>query len=116
MSSSRGLLAVLIRNHFDILLGQGSDFIPVMLYESRSITTRQRATLTQLQSQYEAPWAPVLAVLHKSGELRAEVKLARLLMFGALNWSAQWFDRRKGATLDQLAEAALALFIGEPRK
>jgi AcrR family transcriptional regulator len=34
----RALLAVLIRNHFDILLGPGSDFIPVMLYESRAIT------------------------------------------------------------------------------
>ncbi|WP_341917496.1 helix-turn-helix domain-containing protein, partial [Polaromonas sp. YR568] len=35
------LLRVLIRNHFDVLLGPGSDFIPVMLYESRSITARQ---------------------------------------------------------------------------
>lgn len=113
--SPRGLLAVLIRNHFDILLGPGSDFIPVMLYEARSITARQRATLAQLQSEYEAPWAPVLQALHASGELRAEVKLARLLMFGALNWSAQWFDRRKGASLDELADAALALFIGEEK-
>ena len=45
------------------------------------------------------------------GRLRADVKLARLLIFGALNWSAQWYDRRKGATLDQLTQAAMALFI-----
>jgi AcrR family transcriptional regulator len=109
----RGLLAVLIRNHFDILLGPGSDFIPVMLYEARSITPRQRTALAELQSEYEAPWTPVLDALHASGRLKADVKLARLLMFGALNWSAQWFDRRKGATLDELAEAALALFIPE---
>lgn len=114
--SPRALLAVLIRNHFDILLGPGSDFIPVMLYEARSITARQRTALAQLQSEYEAPWAPVLAALHASGELKAQVKLARLLIFGALNWSAQWFDRRKGASLDELADAALALFIGEPGK
>jgi AcrR family transcriptional regulator len=114
-SSPRRLLAILIRNHFDILLGAGSDFIPVMLYEARSITPRQRATLAQLQSEYEAPWAPVLQALHASGALRAEVKLARLLMFGALNWSAQWFDRRKGASMDELAQAALALFISEEK-
>ena len=41
----RGLLAILIRNHFDVLLGAGSDFIPVMLYESRAITAGQRAAL-----------------------------------------------------------------------
>jgi TetR/AcrR family transcriptional regulator, cholesterol catabolism regulator len=104
-------LRLLIRNHFDILLGPGSDFIPVMLYESRSISTRQRALLAQLQSEYEAPWAPVLEALHAQRRLRADVKLARLLLFGALNWSAQWYDRRKGASLDELAAATIALFI-----
>jgi AcrR family transcriptional regulator len=110
---ARAQLAVLVRNHFDVLLGPGSDFIPVMLYESRSITARQRAQLATLQSAYEAPWVPVLDALHRQGRLHAEVKLARLLIFGALNWSAQWYDRRKGATLDALADAAIALFIGE---
>ena len=108
-----GQLRILIRNHFDMLLGPGSDFVPVMLYEARSITPRQRATLAEMQGEYEAPWGPVLNALHASGQLKADVKLARLLMFGALNWSAQWYDRRKGASLDELADAAIALFIGE---
>ncbi len=112
-TDARGLLRVLIRNHFDVLLGAGSDFIPVMLYESRSLTARQRAALAELQAAYEAPWTPVLQALHAEGRLQADVKLARLLIFGALNWSAQWFDRRKGASLDELTDAAMALFIGE---
>jgi AcrR family transcriptional regulator len=106
-------LHVLVRNHFDVLLGPGSDFIPVMLYESRSITAKQRSVLAKLQSDYEAVWEPVLQALHQQGRLRCPVKLARLLMFGALNWSVQWFDAKKGASLDELADAALALFIGE---
>ena len=105
-------LRVLVRNHFDVLLGPGSDFIPVMLYEARSITPRQRAMLAELRSEYEAPWAPVLEALHGAGRLKAPVKLARLLIFGALNWSAQWYDRRKGASLEELADAALQLFVG----
>jgi TetR/AcrR family transcriptional regulator, cholesterol catabolism regulator len=104
-------LRILIRNHFDVLLGPGSDFIPVMLYEARSITPRQRTALAQLQGEYEAPWIPVLEALHACGRLKADVKLARLLMFGALNWSAQWYDRRKGASLDELTDAAIALFL-----
>lgn len=107
----RGLLAVLIRNHFDVLLGPGSDFIPVMLYEWRSITARQRAAMAELQGAYESPWLPVFQALHARGELRGDVKLARLLIFGALNWSAQWYDRRQGATLDDLTRAAMSLFI-----
>ncbi len=111
--SSASVLRLLIRNHFDVLLGPGSDFVPVMLYEARSITPRQRISLAALQREYEAPWMPVLDALHACGRLRAEVKIARLLIFGALNWSAQWYDRRKGATLDELADSAVTLFIGD---
>lgn len=106
-------LRLLVRNHFEILLGPGSDFIPVMLYEARSITARQHAALSELRSTYEADWEPVLQALHASGRLKADVKLARLMIFGALNWSVQWFDRRKEASLDDLTQAALSLFIGE---
>ena len=104
-------LRVLVRNHFDVLLGPGSDFIPVMLYEARSLTPRQRRVIADLQSEYERAWTPVLEQLLAVGKLKGDVKLARLLIFGALNWSAQWYDRRKGATLDDLTDAALALFI-----
>lgn len=113
MTDPRRELAILIRNQFDVLLGPGSDFIPVMLYESRGLNTRQRASLRQLQSDYEAAWTPVLEALHAAGLLRAEVRLARLLIFGALNWAVQWYDARKGASLDDLTTAALALFIHE---
>ena len=108
-------LRVLIRKHFDVLLGPGNDFIPVMLYESRSITQRQRTQLAMLQGEYESVWMPVLQALHAGGRIRADVKLTRLLMFGALNWSVQWFDRRRGASLDELTHAALLLFLQEIR-
>src|SRR4051812_40947846 len=91
-AAAPALLRVLIRNHFDVLLGPGSDFIPVMLYESRSLTARQRSLLAKLQSDYEAVWAPVLQALSRTGQLKGSVKLSRLLIFGALNWSVQWFD------------------------
>jgi AcrR family transcriptional regulator len=103
----------LIRAHFDTLLGPGNDFVPVMLYEHRSLSDLQRASVAKLQVAYESVWTPVLQALHASGHLRAPVKLSRLLMLGALNWSVQWFDRKKGATVDQLTDAAMALFLRE---
>jgi AcrR family transcriptional regulator len=101
----------LIRSHFDTLHGPGRDFIPVMLYESRSLTTKQRAGIAKLQRDYEAVWMPSLNALHAAGQLRAEARLARLLIFGALNWSVQWYDARKQASLDEITDAAMALFI-----
>jgi AcrR family transcriptional regulator len=104
-------LRLLVRNHFDVLLGPGSDFIPVMLYEARSLTPAQRRAIADLESIYESVWVPVFSALHAAGKLKGDVKLARLFIFGALNWSAQWYDRRKGASLDELADAAVTLFI-----
>ncbi len=103
----------LVRAHFETLLGPGNDFVPVMLYEHRSLNARQRAVLAALQADYEAAWTPVLEALHASGHLRAPVKLSRLLILGALNWSVQWFDRKKGASLDELTDAVMALFLKE---
>jgi TetR/AcrR family transcriptional regulator, cholesterol catabolism regulator len=105
------LLHVLILNHFEVLLSPESDFIPVMLYEWRSLTPLQQSTMATLQREYEAVWLPVLEALFASGQLTCPVKLARLLIFGALNWSVQWFDAKKEASLDDLTEAAMALFI-----
>jgi TetR/AcrR family transcriptional regulator, cholesterol catabolism regulator len=107
------LMQRLIRNHFATLHGPGRDFIPVMLYESRSLNVRQRNGIAKLQREYEAPWMPVLEALAAEGRLHADVHLARLLIFGALNWSVQWFDAKKRASLDEVTEAALRLFIHE---
>jgi AcrR family transcriptional regulator len=101
----------LIRGHFDTLHGPGRDFIPVMLYEARSLTARQRACIATLQRDYEAAWMPSLQALARDGRLQADPRLARLLIFGALNWSVQWFDAKKRASLDDVTDAAMALFI-----
>lgn len=121
--SARDQLRVLIRNQFDVLLGPDSDFIPVMLYEWRSLSAEQRQTITQIKDEYEAAWIPVLQALHHSGQLQAPVALARLMIFGALNWAVQWYQpppkktAKKSpprASLDELTEAALALFLRDP--
>lgn len=105
-------LRALVRSHFDVLLGPDSDFIPVMLYEWRSLTPAQRADVHALRQRYEAAWLPVLQALHASGALRGAPSLARLMIFGALNWSVQWYEARSdGATLDDLTDTALQLFL-----
>lgn len=107
----RAALRVLVRNHLEVLLGPESDFIPVMLYEWRSLSDAQRAEVNALRRDYEAVWMPVLEALHAQGALRADVRLARLMIFGALNWAVQWFDPARPATLDTLTDAALDLFL-----
>ena len=119
----RERLRVLVRNHFDVLLGPDSDFIPVMLYEWRSVNADQRSEVNQLKDRYEAEWVPELEALHAVGQLGADPALARLMIFGALNWSAQWYvppsgrsaRARSRASLDELTESALQLFLRGPQ-
>jgi len=106
-------LRSLVRAHFEVLLGPSNDFVPVMLYEWRSLQPRQRKALALLTAQYEALWIPVLTVLQVQGHLRAPVGLARLLILGALNWSVQWFDPKKSASIADLTDAAIAMFVKE---
>jgi AcrR family transcriptional regulator len=108
---SEALLRTLVRAHFDVLLGPGSDFIPVMLYEWRSLTSAQRADIARLQREYEAAWADALKALCAAGRIRADARVTRLMMLGALNWSVQWYKPRQGASLDELSNQAMQLFL-----
>ena len=110
-ATPREQLHTLIRHHFEILLGPRSSFIPVMLYEWRSLTPAQRKGIARIKDSYEATWMPVLEALAKQGALQAEPGVARLFIFGALNWAVQWFSPKKGKSLDALTDEALALFI-----
>ena len=109
--SPEALLRRLVRAHFDVLLGPGSDFIPVMLYEWRSLTPVQREAIATLQRHYESAWTAALDALCAAGRIRAEARVARLMFLGALNWSVQWYKPRPGATLDELTEQAMLLFL-----
>jgi AcrR family transcriptional regulator len=109
-SPPHAVLRALVRAHFDVLLGPGSDFIPVMLYEWRSLSPAQRADIARLQRDYETAWADALEALCAAGRIRADARVARLMMLGALNWSVQWY-KPKGASLDELTEQAMQLFL-----
>lgn len=104
-------LRVLVRHHFEVLLGPERDFIPVMLYEWRALTPEGRAEVAKIKDVYEAAWVPVLDSLHRQGRLKACPKVARLFIFGALNWSGQWFKADGRLSLDALTEQALLLFV-----
>lgn len=105
-------LRALIRQHLQGCLNKGSDFIPVMLYEWHKLSPAQRNAVAHQKDVYEGAWMPALKALQETGELRADPRMARLLIFGALNWTVQWFKHKGALSLDELAMQAAQLFIG----
>lgn len=113
--NARECLRMLVRSHFDNLLGPQSDHIPVMLYEWRVLSDEQKRAVNRLKDEYEADWVPVLQALHREGALGGDMRVARLMLFGALNWAAQWYVPGGHATLDELADTAMQLFLKDTR-
>ncbi|MBX3611548.1 MAG: TetR family transcriptional regulator [Hydrogenophaga sp.] len=109
--TARQCLRVLVRAHFDNLLGPESDHIPVMLYEWRVLSDEQKRAVNRLKDDYEAVWVPVLQALRRDGALGGDPRLARLMLFGALNWAAQWYLPDGRASLDDLTDTTLQLFL-----
>jgi AcrR family transcriptional regulator len=96
----------LLRTHIDTLLGPGQDFIPVLLYEWRSLEPAARPRIVELQRRYESVWAMVIDELQRLGEWALPTPVDRLFMFGALNWIAHWYRPDGPLDASQLAAAA----------
>ena len=117
----------LVRVHYGILHDTGSDFIPVMLYDWRSLPSQYKRRIIELKDRYDAIWQRTLDDLESQGMLRADAKLARLMILGAINFSATWYRgkpaRSAGASgtsnarvdLDELAAQTVALVLHEAR-
>lgn len=107
----RDKFRALVRSHLETVLAEGHDFIPVLLYEWRALSPELQARIIDLKDKYDARWQQVLAELREAGLIRSDSKVVRLLMFGAVNYTAQWFKPGKGLTIDQLADEAVEFFL-----
>jgi AcrR family transcriptional regulator len=104
----------MIRAHLDTLFGRGNDFIPVLLYDWRSVTAGNRGRIIALRDRYDELWQRIIDALADAGLLRGDRALARLLVLGAINWSAKWYRPGGRASLDALARTAVELFLHAP--
>jgi hypothetical protein len=103
----------LVRTHLDTLLGPGQDFIPVVLYEWRSLEPASRRRIKVLLKRYEAVWQDVIAALQQDGAWPGRTQVDALLLFGALNWIARWYDTRGALDVESLAQQCIAFFLRE---
>src|SRR5262249_7520569 len=72
---------------------------------AKSYRARQRA--------YGAYWDELLGAAQKAGAIAADADLVtvRLLAFGAMNWTCEWFKPSQGRTADAVADHAVAMIL-----
>lgn len=108
-------LVRLIRAQLGTILEDGSDFIPVLLYDFRSLTAANRRRIVQLKDRYDALWQQVIDELKRLGHMPGDAQLVRLLILGAVNWAGTWYRPGGRLSLDTVAEDTARLFLHRPR-
>ena len=112
--SPRRKFEQLVRTHLDTILGPGQDFIPVVLYEWRSLEPAALGRVTVPLKRYEAIWQAAIARLQQSGEWPGRTRIDALLLFGALNWIARWYRPGGPLDVDALADECVRFFLRSP--
>ncbi len=61
---------------------------------------------------YNEIWRSLIADLEVAGQLRADVEpaVARMIVLGALNWAAEWWDPRRGS-IEQVISTAQSMIL-----
>ena len=67
-----------------------------------------------MTDRYEAIWDEVIEALQQSGDWTGPTTLDRLFLFGALNWTTQWFRPGAGISIEDLADQAVQFLLRTP--
>jgi AcrR family transcriptional regulator len=110
----REQFAQLVRTHLDTILGPGQDFVPVLLYEWRSLEAGARRRVSVPLKRYEALWQSAIDALQQSGAWTGPTRIDALLLFGALNWIARWYRPSGPLDVDELASECVRFFLRTP--
>ncbi len=103
----------LVRVHLATILEEGNDFIPVLLYDWRSLDAASRRRIVAIKDRYDALWQGLIDQLTDKGRIPGDARLARLLLLGAVNWVGQWYRPGNRLTLDEIAAGTVRLFLHE---
>ncbi len=99
-------LRAALRAHLRLVVGE-DESIHALLYEGRSLSGPAREHMVRLRDRYDALWDGILHASAGTGRLRPHIdlRLLRLFLLGAVNWSAQWYSARGGHDTEGIADA-----------
>jgi AcrR family transcriptional regulator len=90
-----------------------SDYTTASIRNSRQIPERLRTRPANEFEGYGAIWRELFDEAAAGGQLRADLdpRVAQLLVLGALNWAAEWWDPRR-SSLESIVANAQSLVRG----
>jgi AcrR family transcriptional regulator len=108
-------LRALVRAHLGTLL-EGDCRSPLLVSEARALDDKARTEIAAAFDRYQVPWQETLDALQQAGRLASAAPPVRLLLFGMLNWSSHWYQPDGTLSVDELADAAVAMLLHVSKK
>lgn len=104
-ASHRERLREAIRTHLDMSL-RHDDYAAANIHFSRQVPEAIRERHVRQHRKYAAYWQGLLEQAQRAGEIRedADISVARLNLFGMMNWSVEWY-RPGRLRIDELADS-----------
>lgn len=97
--------------HLKALHNPNSAEIAVVLSEWRHLSAKSRRQVVKLRDQVDEMWDQALREAAAAGLVRGDLRILRLSMLGAINWSLQWYDKRGKMDIEELACRLLESFV-----
>lgn len=112
-ASARQKIAAAIEGHLLGLLQHG-DFTSASIRTYGQLPADLKRSNQAKRTSYSRFWDRLLAAAAESGELRAGVDLhvARLVILGAVNWTVEWYDPKRGSVESVAKEIAFLISGG----
>lgn len=85
--------------------------VAVVLSEWRHLSPRSRRVVVKLRDNVDVLWDQVLLELAQEGVVQGDLRILRLAMLGALNWSLQWYNPTGSLKFEELANRLLESFV-----
>ncbi len=102
-------IAVAVETHLRYQL-EISDYTTASIRNAGQVPESIRTRYTAEAGKYGDVWRKLIQDAQNAGELRADLepRAARMLVLGALNWAAEWWNPRRGS-LDSVVRTAQSI-------
>lgn len=110
-ATPRMKLRTLLVGHLRALHSRDNDELAVVLSEWRALSPGSRRQVIAQRDEVDAAWDRVLRELATARQVHGDLRILRLAILGAANWSLQWYDKQGKLTIEELADQLLEIFV-----
>ena len=108
-------LRALIFSELTAINGITRDAMTVLVFEWESVSREHKEELEALRLVYERYWLEVLDCIREENKWGEASSVRRSLLRGAIAWTATWYKKEGGMSLEGLADVVLGMAMGRAR-